>query len=166
MKVVKPLSLIVAAGKNRAIGYKNHLLWSLPDDMRFFKETTTGHTVIMGRNTYLSLPKGALPNRRNIVLTADEGESFPGCVMVHSLEQAVAEADAHKENFVMGGASLYEQFFPLAQKLYYTDVEDAPEADVWFPPVRPEEWEEVKSMPHGVDERHKVAFTIRIFSRR
>jgi len=166
MKTSKPISIIVAVGKNRAIGFKNELLWSLPDDMKFFKENTTGHTVIMGRNTYLSLPKGALPKRRNIVITMDKEEQFPGCIMVNSIEEAIAQADSDSENFVMGGASIYEQFFPIVQKLYYTDVEDSPEADTWFPEVKEEEWELVNATPHGIDERHRVAFTIKEFVRK
>lgn len=166
MKTSKPISIIVAVGKNRAIGFKNRLLWSLPDDMKFFKENTTGHTVIMGRNTYLSLPKGALPKRRNIVITMDKDEQFPGCIMVNSIEEAIAQADSESENFVMGGASIYEQFFPIVQKLYYTDVEDSPEADTWFPEVKEEEWELVNATPHGIDDRHEVAFMIKEFVRK
>jgi len=166
MKTSKPISIIVAVGKNRAIGFKNRLLWSLPDDMKFFKENTTGHTVIMGRNTYLSLPKGALPKRRNIVITMDKDEQFPGCIMVNSIEEAIAQADSDSENFVMGGASIYEQFFPIVQKLYYTDVEDSPEADTWFPEVKEEDWELVNATPHGIDERHEVGFTIKEFVRK
>ncbi len=165
MKTSKLISIIVAVGKNRAIGYENKLLWSLPDDMKFFKEKTTGHTVIMGRNTYLSLPKGALPNRRNIVITIDKEESFPNCIMVNSIEEAIQQADAHGENFVMGGASIYEQFFSIAQKLYYTDVEDSPQADTWFPEVTDDEWRLVNAVPHAADEKHPVAFTIKEFVR-
>lgn len=166
MKTTKPISIIVAVGKNRAIGCNNELLWSLPDDMKFFKENTTGHTVIMGRNTYLSLPKGALPKRRNIVITMDKEEQFPNCIMVNSIEEAIEQADADSENFVMGGASIYEQFFSIVQKLYYTDVEDSPEADTWFPEVKDEEWKLVNATPHGIDERHEVGFTIKEYKRR
>lgn len=162
----KPLSIIVAVGKNRAIGCNNRLLWTLPDDMKFFKQKTTGHTVIMGRNTYLSLPKGALPNRRNIVITMDKQESFPNCIMVNSIEEAIEHADPENENFIMGGASIYEQFFPLVQKIYYTDVEDSPEADTWFPEIKAGEWIVLNEIPHAADEKHAKAFTIKELGRR
>jgi len=162
----KHISIIVAVGKNNEIGFQNKLLWNLPDDMKFFKEKTTGHTVIMGRNTYLSLPKGALPKRRNIVITDNKDEIYPNCIMANSIEEAIELADEKGENFVMGGASVYQQFFPHSRTLYYTQVNDSPEADTFFPEVSDTEWNLASSTIHPKDEKHTVAFTFLKFERK
>jgi len=162
---IKPISIIVAVGENRAIGFRNRLLWMLPDDMKFFKTKTTGHTVIMGRNTFLSLPKGALPDRRNIVITDRTEDDFSGCVVVSTIEEAIKEASSESENFIIGGASIYRQFFSVAQKLYYTHVMDSPEADTFFPQVNDTEWRLVSSVFHPQDLKHPVSFTFREYHR-
>ncbi|MDL2228227.1 dihydrofolate reductase [Bacteroidales bacterium OttesenSCG-928-K03] len=153
------ISIVVAIAKgNNAIGFENRLLWSLPDDMKRFKELTTGHTVLMGRNTFLSLPKGALPNRRNIVITDNPDEKFAGCEMAFSIEEAVKIAGNDDEVFVMGGASIYRQFLPLADKLYLTFVDDSPQADTYFPEINFDEWKENIRSFHPADEKHVAAF--------
>ena len=133
------LNLIAAVAENLAIGFQNKLIYWLPDDLKRFKALTTGHTIIMGRKTFESLPKGALPNRRNVVLTrrADATGLFPGCDVFASLEAAFSSCAADEDVFVIGGESLYRAALPLAQKLYLTEVEDTPnEADAFFPPYR------------------------------
>ncbi|MDR2084134.1 MAG: dihydrofolate reductase [Bacteroidales bacterium] len=153
------ISIVVAIAKdNYAIGYKNQLLWSLPDDMKRFKHLTTGHTVVMGRNTFLSLPKGALPNRRNIVITDNHDEKFEACEMAYSIDDVLKLTADDNEVFIMGGASIYRQFLPLANKLYLTFVEDSPEADTYFPKIDFEQWKVVAKSYHPVDGKHKVAF--------
>lgn len=155
------LSIIACISKvHRAIGYKNRLLYAIPSDMTRFRMLTTGHTIIMGRKTFESLPNGALPNRRNIVISKTR-EQITGCEVCSSLEEALAarkeevgskEAAASKEAignkeasdecFIIGGASIYEQALPFADKLYLTIVEKEPaHADTFFPEINPAEWE-------------------------
>lgn len=154
-------SIIACISKvHRAIGYKNRLLYAIPSDMTRFRMLTTGHTIIMGRKTFESLPNGALPNRRNIVISKTR-EQITGCEVYTSLEEALAtrkEEAARKEEvgnkeevgskeasdecFIIGGASIYEQALPFADKLYLTVVEKEPaHADTFFPEINPAEWE-------------------------
>lgn len=136
--------------KHRAIGYQNRLLYHIKSDMTRFRELTTGHTIIMGRKTFESLPNGALPHRRNIVISKTR-EQIAGCEVYTSLEEALAarkeavgskEATEEDEYFIIGGASIYEQALPFADKLYLTIVEKEPEhADTFFPEINPAEWE-------------------------
>ena len=129
--------------KHRAIGYQNRLLYAIPSDMTRFRMLTTGHTIIMGRKTFESLPNGALPNRRNIVISKTR-EQIAGCIVYTSLAEALAarKEAAEDECFIIGGASIYEQALPFADKLYLTIVEKEPEhADTFFPEINPAEWE-------------------------
>lgn len=147
------ISIIAAVAKNRAIGFQNKLIYWLPNDLKRFKALTTGHTIIMGRNTFLSLPKGALPNRRNIVLTHSL-KAFEGCDVYPSLEEALAHCNKDEEVFIIGGASVYEQALPLADRLFLTEIDDTPaEADTFFPPYA-DEWKESAREDHNIDERH------------
>lgn len=135
--------------KHRAIGYQNRLLYHIKSDMTRFRELTTGHTIIMGRKTFESLPNGALPNRHNIVISKTR-EQIAGCEVFASLEEALEarkeaverKEAAEDECFIIGGASIYEQALPFADKLYLTIVEKEPEhADTFFPEINPAEWE-------------------------
>lgn len=137
------ISIIVAFAQNFAIGKNNDLLFHLPNDLKRFKEITTGHPVIMGRNTLLSLPKGALPNRRNIVITDNPEEQFDRCEMVLSIDEAVQAVKNEKEAFIIGGGMIYRQFYPLARKLYLTLVHRDFDADVFFPEIDYSEWDEL-----------------------
>ena len=137
------ISIIVAIAQNFAIGKNNDLLFHLPNDLKRFKQITTGHPVIMGRNTLLSLPKGALPNRRNIVITDNPDEMFERCEMVFSIEEAIQAVENEEEAFVIGGGMIYRQFFPHAGKLYLTLVHRDFDADVFFPEVNYSDWEEI-----------------------
>jgi dihydrofolate reductase len=135
------LSIIVAIAKNRAIGKDNQLLWHISEDLKRFKRITENHKIIMGRNTLLSLPKWPLPKRTSIVITDNPTESFQGCLMVHSIEQAVAHCPAGEECFIIGGASVYRQFMPLADKLYITRVNKDFDADTFFPEIDDNIWQ-------------------------
>lgn len=129
--------------KHRAIGYQNRLLYTIPSDMTRFRMLTTGHVIIMGRKTFESLPNGALPNRHNIVISKTR-EQIAGCEVFASLEEVLAASKeaAEDECFIIGGASIYEQALPFADKLYLTIVEKEPEAaDTFFPEINPAEWE-------------------------
>ncbi|MBU1146113.1 dihydrofolate reductase [Patescibacteria group bacterium] len=135
------ISAIAVTNENRAIGFKNKLLWNLPPDLEHFKKITSGHTIIMGGNTFISLGR-PLPNRVNIVITRNKDFTAPGCIIVSSPEEALERAkmeeeklkNDHKEIFVIGGASIYAQLLPHVKKLYLTIVDDEPaEVDTFFP---------------------------------
>ena len=152
------ISIIVAIAENHAIGFENKLLYWLPNDLKRFKSLTTGHTIIMGRKTFESLPKGALPNRRNIVLSRQDIE-FPGAERFGSLEDALAQCQPDEEVFIIGGASVYQEAMPLAHKLYITHIEDTPQqADAFFPAIDPSVWEETNSDSHSTDEKHQFPY--------
>lgn len=127
---------------NRAIGYQNRLLYHIKSDLTRFRELTTGHTIIMGRKTYESLPNGALPHRRNIVVSNSMKE-MEGCEVYPNLDAALKAAEGKtEETFIIGGESIYRQSLPAARKLYLTVVDDTPQqADAFFPEINPEEWE-------------------------
>ena len=136
------LSIIACISQtNRAIGYQNRLLYHIKSDLTRFRELTTGHTIIMGRKTYESLPNGALPHRRNIVVSRSLKE-MEGCEVYSNLEAALKAAEGEfGETFIIGGESIYRQSLPAAHKLYLTVVDDAPQqADAFFPEINPEEW--------------------------
>ena len=146
------ISIIAAVAKNRAIGFKNKLIYWLPNDLKRFKALTTGHTIIMGRNTYLSLPKGALPNRRNVVLSTTVKE-LPGCEVFPTLEAALKSCKGDEDVYIIGGARVYEQAMALADRLCLTEVDDTPkEADAFFPDYS--DWKIDKKEAHPKDERH------------
>ena len=150
------ISIIAAVAKNRAIGFQNKLIYWLPNDLKRFKALTTGHTIIMGRNTFLSLPKGALPNRRNIVLSRSAKE-LPGCDVYASLEEALAHCTADEDIYIIGCASVYQQALPLADRLCLTEIDDTPaKADTFFPSY--DDWQEVNRESHDTDERHAYPY--------
>lgn len=146
------INIIAAIAQNKAIGNNNKLLYWLPNDLKRFKALTTGHTIIMGRKTYDSLPKGALPNRRNVVLSRSLTE-IEGCEVYPSLENALQHCAANEEIYIIGGASVYEQALPLADRLCLTEVHDTPEeADAYFPDITG--WKETWREEHNKDEKH------------
>jgi dihydrofolate reductase len=150
------ISIIAAVAKNRAIGFENKLIYWLPNDLKRFKALTTGHTIVMGRNTFLSLPKGALPNRRNIVLSRTQS-AFPGCETFASLKEALKHCSPEEDIYIIGGASVYKQALPLADRLCLTEVDDTPlQADTFFPSY--EDWQEVWREDHETDERHNYRY--------
>lgn len=152
------ISLIAAVAQNRAIGFQNRLLYWLPNDLKRFKALTTGHTIIMGRRTFESLPKGALPNRRNIVLSS-QALQLSGAEVFSSLSQALAACDADEDIYIIGGASVYEQAMPLANRLCLTEIADTPdEADAFFPDYRNGQWSEACVEEHQPDERHAHSY--------
>ena len=153
------INIIAAVAKNRAIGFENKLIYWLPNDLKRFKALTTGHTIIMGRNTYLSLPKGALPNRRNVVLSSTISE-LPGCDVYPTLDAALKSCRPDEEIYIIGGARVYEQAISMADRLCLTEVDDTPaQADAFFPDYS--DWQVVNKEAHPKDERHafEYAFT-------
>lgn len=151
--IYENISIIVAIAQNFAIGKNNDLLFHLPNDLKRFKQITTGHPVIMGRNTLLSLPNGALPNRRNIVITDNPEEKFDRCEMVFSITEAAEAVKDESEAFIIGGGMIYRQFYPLSGKLYLTLVHKDFDADVYFPEIEYSEWEELSREDH-FDEKN------------
>ncbi len=150
------ISIIAAVAKNRAIGYKNKLLYWLPNDLKRFKKLTTGHTIIMGRKTFESLPKGALPNRRNVVLSRSEKE-FPGCEVFPSLKEALKHCQPDEDVYIIGGASVYSQAMTVADRLCLTEIDDTPtDADAFFPPY--DDWNVAEREEHDVDEKHAYRY--------
>lgn len=153
------INIIAAVAKNRAIGFENKLIYWLPNDLKRFKALTTGHTIIMGRNTYLSLPKGALPNRRNVVLSTTVSE-LPGCDVYPTLDAALQSCSPDEDIYIIGGARVYEQAISMADRLCLTEVDDTPaQADAFFPDYS--DWQVVNKEAHPKDERHafEYAFT-------
>ncbi len=159
MATTKPISIIVAIDENNGIGLKNNLLAYIPADLKRFKEITTGHTVIMGKNTWLSLPKRPLPERRNIVITSHKEEMFNGAVVANSLNEAIDILSDNDESFVMGGASIYRQMFPLATKLYLTLIHKTFEADTFFPEIDYSQWTEIERIKITDDPKTDFDYT-------
>ena len=160
------LSIIVAIAENGAIGKDNGLIYRLPNDLKRFKTLTTGHTIIMGRRTFDSLPKGALPNRRNIVLSRSERE-FEGAERYGSLTEALSHCQEDDEVFIIGGASVYEEALPIADRLCLTFIHDTPsDADVFFPEIDLSEWLQTDCESHEHDERHAVDYSFVDYERK
>jgi len=164
------ISLIAAVAQNRVIGKNNDLPWKLPDDMKYFMQTTKGHHVIMGRKNYDSLPPKFRPlaNRTNWVVTRQENFQAPGCTVVGSLEAAFAaiEKEKPKEIFVIGGADIYKQALPLAHRLYLTEIKASIEGDVFFPTFDSNDWKESARQHHPADDRHAYAFDFVVYDRK
>lgn len=160
------LSIIAAVDRQMAIGYKNKLLFWLPNDLKRFKMLTTGHTIIMGRKTFDSLPKGALPNRRNIVLSNTPTLTCPGAEVFTSLEIALQNCKTDEHVYIIGGESIYRQALPLADELCLTEIEAAaPQADAFFPKVSPLIWKEKERENHSIDDKHPVAYSFVTYCR-
>ena len=154
------ISIIVCIAKNRAIGFENKLLYWLPNDLKRFKQLTTGHTIIMGRRTFESFPIGALPNRRNVVLSRQADTHFEGAEHFPTLETALASCRPDEDIYIIGGATVYEQAMPLADRLLITHVEDTPEqADAFFPIIDLALWKEVNREEHSTDEKHHYPYS-------
>ncbi len=161
------IALIAAIDRRRAIGYRNKLLFWLPNDLKRFKALTTGHTIIMGRRTFESLPKGALPNRRNVVLTSASHLELPGAEVFHSLDEALASCRPDEQTYIIGGASLYRQALPLADRLCLTEIDaEALRADAFFPEIDAALWQEKSREPHPADEKHPCPYAFVDYVRR
>jgi dihydrofolate reductase len=159
------ISIIVAIAENYAIGKNNDLLWHIPEDLKRFKRLTTGHTVIMGKKTYESLPRRPLPNRVNIVITDDTNDLFDQCVMAFSIEDALKKMNPSDENFIIGGASVYNQFLPFSDRLYITWVYKSFDGDVFFPEIDFSEWSLVSSEDIPASGKNDFSYSNRIYDR-
>ncbi|MGA0560378.1 dihydrofolate reductase [Larkinella sp. VNQ87] len=161
------ISLIAAVAENGVIGQDNDLVWSLPDDFKYFKQTTSAHPILMGRKTFESLGK-PLKNRLNVVITRNAEYRPDEVVVVDSLENALAEArkTGTDEAFVIGGAEVYKQALPLADRLYLTEVKASFEGDTRFPDFDRTDWQEVSRQHHPADDRHAISFDFVVWERK
>ena len=160
------ISIIVAIAENLAIGKNNDLLWHIPADLKRFKQITSGHPVITGKRTYESLPRRPLPNRVNIVITDVPGEHIEGCKMAYSIDEALAKCNPAEENFIIGGASVYRQFLPHADRLYLTLVRKSFEGDVFFPEIDFSKWKLISSEDFRPDEHNDFSYSNQIFEKK
>ena len=163
------ISIIAAVAKNDVIGKANDLPWRLPDDMKFFMQTTNGHHVIMGRKNYESLPEKfkPLPNRTNIVVTRQRDFTANGCVVVHELSEGIqlAKTNNEKELFIIGGAEIYKLALALTDTLYLTEIDAEIEGDTFFPEWNKKEWREISRTHHEADAKHKYAFDFVVYKK-
>ena len=160
------ITIVVAIDKNNGIGKDNKLLCYLPNDLKHFKEITTGGTVIMGRKTYDSLPNGALPKRRNIVISRQKDLQLANCEVFNSLSEAFADCSSDESVFIMGGENVYSQTIANADRLEITEIDARFDADAFFPKIDEAIWEVEKEEKHLADEIHKYNFTFITYKRR
>jgi dihydrofolate reductase len=163
------ISIIAAVANNGVIGKGNDLPWHLPDDMKFFMQTTNGHHVIMGRKNYESLPEKyrPLPNRTNIVATRQQEFNANGCIVIHDLNKGIQIAKENGENelFIIGGAEIYRLALSQTNTLYLTEIEAKIEGDTFFPEWNKNEWKEISRQHHPADAKHKFAFDFVVYKR-
>lgn len=158
------ISLIVAMAKNRVIGADNRIPWHLPNELKLFKTLTMGHPIVMGRKTYESINR-LLPGRTSVIVTRQRDYAVPGAVVVHSIEEALAAAGADEEIFVIGGADLFRETLPLADRLYLTIVDAEPEGDTFMPEIDVQQWRETSSQSFAADEKHAHAYRHVVYDR-
>lgn len=159
------ISFIVAMDKNRVIGKNNQLPWHLPADLQFFKKTTMGHPIVMGRKTHESIGK-PLPGRENIIVTRNEDYYREGCTVIHSpMELKLMEGQKQGEIFVIGGAELFQTLFPIADRMYITMIDHEFEGDTYFPEFDQSDWALVSVEPGKTDEKNPYKYSFHIYER-
>lgn len=161
------LSLVVAASENNVIGKDNQLLWHLPNDLKFFKNTTWGMPVIMGRKTFESFGK-PLPGRTNIVITRQENWSAEKVIVVKSMDEAIQQSSSMdaREAYIIGGGEIYKQSMGIADRIYITRVHAVLEGDTWFPEIDKNKFELISSLPFPADDAHQYAYTFEVWQRK
>ena len=163
--MTKPhISILVAMASNRTIGINNTLPWRIPEDLKHFKALTMGHHMIMGRKTFDSIGR-PLPGRTTVVVTRDRELKMEGCVMTHSLEEAIAACASDEEVFIVGGAEIYAQALPLADTLYITEIQQAVEGDAHFPEFDKTEWLEVSREKHSQETPQPLEYHFATYHR-
>lgn len=160
------IHIIVAVGNQGEIGYQNQLLCHLPADLKHFKELTTGHTILMGRKTWDSLPKKPLPNRRNIVISRNKYLRLDGAEVFTSPEEAIQNVGVGEEVFIIGGEQIYQLFINKAYKIHLTHILANFKADAFFPKINPEEWELCEEISFQKDEINPYNFIFQTFTRK
>ncbi|WP_373323194.1 dihydrofolate reductase [Alkalihalobacterium chitinilyticum] len=160
------ISFLVAMDNNRVIGKDNDLPWSLPADLAYFKKVTMGHPIVMGRKTYESIGR-PLPGRENIILTRNREYSVDGCTVLHSLADVKQVVDANdKETFIIGGAEIFKEAFPIADKLYITHIDEEFDGDTYFPAFSDHEWKEVSREKGIKDEKNPYDYYFTVYERK
>jgi len=159
------ISIIVAIADNMIIGDKNSLPWDLPADMEYFKKNTLGKPIIMGAKTFESIGK-ALSNRKNIILSYDKNYKADGCIIVTSIEQALEEVEENEEVMIAGGASVYRQFLPLADRLYLTFIHHNFKGDAYFPKFDINRWKEIKRIDNQPDGKNIYSYSFVVLERK
>jgi dihydrofolate reductase len=160
------ISIIVAIAENNAIGKDNELLWHIPEDLKRFKKITLGHSIIMGKRTWESLPVRPLRNRTNIILTDKPADTFAGAIAAFSIDDAINKCGNDSEIFIIGGGSVYNQFLNIADRLYITHVHKTFDADTFFPEINPAVWEPLEKEEHKSDEGTDFSYTYITYQRR
>jgi dihydrofolate reductase len=160
------ISIISAVAENGVIGNKNALPWHMPADFKHFKETTMGKAIVMGLNTFKSIGK-PLSGRKNIILNDDPDYIPPeGCFVAYSIDEILKMTENDQEVMICGGASVYKQFLPMAQRLYLTYMHHNFEGDAYFPEINPSEWKEIKRIDNKADENNKYDYSFVILERK
>lgn len=164
---MKEINIIVAIDKNNAIGKDNKLLYWLPNDLKRFKALTVGNVVLMGRKTFESLPKGALPDRRNIVVSRDKNLKLIDAEIYHSIDEAINACKDNEKIFIIGGASVYEETISRADNLYVTKIDaQTNDADAFFPIIDTQIWKQINEESHQTDEKHSHSYTFIDYTRK
>lgn len=158
------LTLIVAAAENNAIGKDNKMLWHLPNDFKYFKKNTLEHSVVMGRKTFESIGK-PLPERRNIILTRDMNYTHEEVDVANSVQEVLNYCRDEREIFIIGGAEIYKQTLPLADRVLLTRVHTTIDGDAYFPELLDHEWNLVSAEKHEKDEKHAFYYTFEVYER-
>jgi dihydrofolate reductase len=157
------ISLIVAIAENNVIGKDNTLIWHLPADMKYFKEKTSGHCILTGRKNYESIPEKfrPLPSRSNLIITHQKNYEAPGAFVFHFIENAItfAQKQGETELFIIGGAEIYKQCLPIADKIYITRIKHPFEGDAFFPELNTDEWKEESRIDFKADEKNKYDYS-------
>lgn len=160
------IAIIVAVDQNNAIGRGGDQLAYISGDLKRFKQLTTGHAIVMGRKTFEALPKGALPNRRNIVISRNKALQLPGCELVQSPEEAMALCNTNEKIFVIGGGEIYNLFLPMADTIYFTHIHHAFEgSDTWFPEIDSTMWRDIQIDDVMQDEKSGFQYHYRTVKR-
>lgn len=160
------ISLIVAIDKNYAIGSGGDQLAYISDDLKRFKQLTSGHSIVMGRKTFEALPKGALPNRKNIVISRQPDLNLSGCIVVHGVEDVIELGKSGEEIFIIGGGEIYNLFFPVATRIYLTRIHHTFEnTDVWFPQINSDDWVMTSLEGPFIDPKSSMTYSFEILER-
>ena len=159
------ISLIVAMGKNRVIGASGRVPWHLPNELKLFKNLTMGHHIVMGRKTYESIDR-LLPGRTTVIVTRQRDYTVPGAIVAHSIDEALDACRGDDEIFVIGGADLFRETLPIADRLYLTVVDAAPEGDTFMPEFDMTDWRETSAEDFAADEKHAYAYRLVIYDRK
>ena len=161
------ISIIVAITENNIIGWNNEMPWHLPADLKYFRQKTTGHYIVMGRKTFESIGGGRpLPNRTSIIITSQQDYKAEGCLIAHSLDEAIAMAEGQDELFIIGGKQVYNQALSIANKMYLTRIHTSIDGDTSFPNYDFSQWEMTSYKEQEADEKNAYAMSFLVFEKK